>query len=84
MPVLDKFPGLTGLTDFHTWYRNKECYHFLCEIIVDMLLGEGPCLRPLPALSPLRNKGYIPHIENIPFAHITEQAAAGSSLQHSR
>ncbi len=83
MPILDKFPELTDLADSQTWHRNKQIYHLLCEIIVDMLLGDGPCLRSLPALYPLRAKGYIPHIDNIPLVSISENAATGSSLQHS-
>ena len=70
MPILDTIPDLRMPSDHATWFANKEVYHFLCELIVDLLLGPGLCIRPRPALRMLRDRGYLPDIHTLEFVRI--------------
>ena len=74
MPLMDKFLC-------HFWTQNsnaafwthldfKTTYHFIAEVILDFLLGPGPCLRPLPAITKLRSKGYIPETSKLRSARL--------------
>ena len=59
-PLLDeKFP-FARVTTTDRYEQEVITYHLIAEVMVDFLLGPGPCLRPLPAITALRRKGYIP------------------------
>ena len=60
MPLLDSNLPFCRITTRQSYVQYKTTYHLIAEILVEFLLGPGPCLRPLPAITALRRKGYIP------------------------
>ena len=60
MPLLSTNLPFWRLTTHESYVRYKITFHLIEEILVEFLLGPGPCFRPLPAIAALRKKGYIP------------------------